>query len=258
MGAGEYAMGKLDGRRALITGASTGIGRGVALAFAHEGAAVAINYPDEGEQAAAEENVATIEALGGRAFAVRADVAEAEQVDALVAESLEALGGIDILVNNAGIAQVMPLQDMDVAIWDRILAVHLRGTFLCTRKVLPMMYEQDYGKIINTASQLAYSGSPGLTPYTAAKGAIISMTRSLALEIGQRNVNVNCVAPGATRTPILKDVPDALLEEIRLSIPKQRIAAVDDIVPAYLFLASDEAHHFQGQTLSPNGGDVFL
>ena len=251
-------MGKLKGKRALITGASSGIGRGVALAFAAEGAAVALNYPDDGEASATHDSVAAIEANGGQAVALRADVADAAQADTLVDECAEALGGIDILVNNAGIARVMPLEQIDVATWDRILAVHLRGTFLCTRKTLPHLYAQNYGKIINTASQLAYSGSPGLTPYTAAKGAIISMTRSLALEIGERNINVNCVAPGATHTPILKDVPEALLEEIRQSIPKKRIAEVEDIVPAYVFLASDEAHHFQGQTLSPNGGDVFL
>jgi 3-oxoacyl-[acyl-carrier protein] reductase len=251
-------MGKLTGRRALITGASSGIGRGVARAFAAEGATVVINYPDAGEAAAAQATVDAIVQDGGQAFAVQADVASAEQVDALVDSSVAALGGIDILVNNAGIARVAPLQDIDIATWDRVLAVHLRGTFLVTRKVLPAMYAANYGKIINTASQLAYSGSAGLAHYTAAKGGIISMTRTLALEIGERNINVNCVAPGATHTPILNDVPAALLEQIRQTIPKKRIAEVADIVPAYVFLASDEAHHFQGQTLSPNGGDVFL
>ena len=121
-----------------------------------------------------------------------------------------------------------------------------------------MMYEQNYGKIINTTSQLAYKGAPGLTHYAAAKGAILSFTRSLALEVGQRAVNVNAVAPGATHTPILEAVPDDLLEAIRLSIPKGRLAEVEDIVPTYVFLASEESSHFQGQCLSPNGGDVFL
>jgi 3-oxoacyl-[acyl-carrier protein] reductase len=251
-------MAKLDGKRALITGASTGIGRGVALAFAAEGAAVVINYPDEQERAAAEDSVAHIIGSGGQAFAIRADVARADEVDSLVAAGIDVLGGIDILVNNAGIARVAPLEEIEIETWDRVLAVHLRGTFMVTRQVLPGMYAQGYGKIINTASQLAYSGSAGLAHYTAAKGGIISMTRSLALEIGARDVNVNCVAPGATHTPILKAVPEAHLEQIRQTIPKKRIAEVADIVPAYVFLASDEAHHFQGQTLSPNGGDVFL
>jgi 3-oxoacyl-[acyl-carrier protein] reductase len=204
------------------------------------------------------ETVEQITASGGRAFAIRADVSQADQVDELVAHSVAAMGGIDILVNNAGIAQVAPLEQIEIEAWDQLLGVHLRGTFLVTRLVLPMMYEQGYGKIINTVSQLAHSGSPGLTHYTAAKGAIISMTRSLALEIGERDINVNCVAPGATKTPILDDVPEELLEEVRQGIPKKRIAEVEDIVPAYVFLASDESRHFQGQTLSPNGGDVFI
>lgn len=251
-------MRKLNGKRALITGASSGIGRGVALAFAAEGAAVAINYPDASQAAAAHAVVKQIIDAGGEACAIEADVADEDQVDALVADCVARLGGIDILVNNAGIAHVAPLEQIEVATWDRVIAVHLRGTFLVTRKVLPLLYAQGYGKIINTVSQLAHSGSPGLTHYTAAKGAIISLTRSLALEIGERDINVNCVAPGATRTPILDDVPDDLLEQVRLGIPKKRIAEVTDIVPTYVFLAGDESRHFQGQTLSPNGGDVFL
>lgn len=251
-------MAKLNGKRALVTGASSGIGKGVAQAFAAEGAAVAVNYPTPDEADAAQEVVAAIGASGGRAVAVQADVSDPDEVNAMVAKTNAELGGIDILVNNAGIAHVAPLQDIPVEVWDRVLAVHLRGTFLVTRKVLPMLYTQEYGKIINTASQLAHLGSAGLAHYTAAKGGIISLTRTLALEVGNRNINVNCVAPGATHTPILKDVPEALLEQIRLSIPKQRIAEVEDIVPAYVFLASDESSHFQGQTLSPNGGDLFV
>ncbi|MCC7414225.1 MAG: 3-oxoacyl-ACP reductase FabG [Gammaproteobacteria bacterium] len=251
-------MGRLDGRRALITGASSGIGAGVAIAFAREGADVAINYPTEAEREAAQRVAARVRASGRRALPVCADVADAGEVDRMVDETIAAFGGVDILVNNAGIAHTAPVEEIPIEIWDRLIAVHLRSVFLATRRVLPLMYAQDYGKIINTASQLAYKGAPGLTHYTAAKGAILSFTRSLALEIGTRNVNANCVAPGATRTPILDAVPDAVLEAIRLSIPRQRIAEVDDIVPAYVFLASDDGRHFQGQCLSPNGGDVFL
>jgi len=127
-----------------------------------------------------------------------------------------------------------------------------------TRRVLPLLYAQDYGRIINTASQLAYKGAPGFSHYTAAKGAILSFTRSVALEIGERRVTINCVAPGATQTPMLADVPSAVLEQIRRGIPVGRIANVADIVPSYVFLASDEARHYQGQCISPNGGDVFL
>lgn len=248
----------LRGRAALITGASSGIGRGVAVAFARQGARVAVNYPDPAERPAAEAVCGLIDEAGGEAIAIEADVSVEDDVARMVRSTRDAFGGIDILVNNAGIAHTAPIQDIPVATWDRLIAVHLRGTFLTTRLVLPGMYEAGFGRIINTASQLAYKGSPGLTHYTAAKGAIIAMTRSLALEVGARDVTVNCVAPGATRTPILDDVPRELIEQIRQSIPLGRLAEVDDIVPTYVFLASDEARHYQGQCLSPNGGDVFL
>ena len=248
----------LRGRAALITGASSGIGRGVAVAFARQGARVAVNYPDPAQRPAAEAVCGLIDEAGGEAIAIEADVSVEDDVARMVRGTRDAFGGIDILVNNAGIAHTAPIQDIPVATWDRLIAVHLRGTFLTTRLVLPGMYEAGFGRIINTASQLAYKGSPGLTHYTAAKGAIIAMTRSLALEVGARNVTVNCVAPGATRTPILDDVPRELIEQIRQSIPLGRLAEVDDIVPTYVFLASDEARHYQGQCLSPNGGDVFL
>ena len=249
---------KLNGRRALITGSSSGIGRGVAIAFAEQGAVVAVNYPDQTQRENAQQVVAEIEAAGSRGWALQADVADEAEVDRLVESAVEVMGGVDILVNNAGIAHAAPIEEIPLEVWDRVIAVHLRGTFLMTRRVLPLMYRQDQGKIINTASQLAYIGSAGLCHYTAAKGAILSLTRSIALEIGQRNINVNSVAPGATHTPMLDAVPAELLEEIRLTIPKGRIAAVEDIVPSYVFLASDESNHFQGQCLSPNGGDAFL
>jgi 3-oxoacyl-[acyl-carrier protein] reductase len=251
-------MGKLDGKNALITGASRGIGAGIAKAFAAEGANVVINYPDESERPNAETVADHLVGGGVKAAAVQADIAEETQVASLVDSALSFLGRIDILVNNAGIAPGMLIEDTPTEVLDRILAVNVRGPFLVTRRVLPLMYAQDYGKIINTASQHAYSGWPGLTAYTASKGAIISFTRSLAREVGARNINVNCVAPGGTRTPILADVPEELVEEVRLGIPKQRIAEVEDIVPAYVFLASDENRHFHGQCLSPNGGDVML
>lgn len=251
-------MAKLDGKKALITGASRGIGAGIAQAFAAEGADVVINFPNDSERTNADAVVKSLVGSGCNAASVEADIADESQVDAMVESALAQLGRIDILVNNAGIAPGMLIEDTPTEVLDRILAVNVRGTFLVTRRVLPLMYAQDYGKIINTASQHAYSGWPGLTAYTASKGAIISFTRSLALEVGARNINVNCVAPGGTRTPILADVPEELVEEVRLGIPKQRIAEVEDIVPAYVFLASDENRHFHGQCLSPNGGDVML
>lgn len=249
---------KLTGKAALVTGASSGIGRGVALAFAAHGARVAVNYPNDTERDAAQAVCAQIATDGGSATAVMGDVSDEAQVAQMMNRAVAELGPLDILVNNAGIAHTGMLEDIPVATWDRILAVHLRGTFLCTRAVLPGMYERRFGRIINTASQLAYKGAPGLTHYTAAKGAILSLTRSLALEAGDRNVTINCVAPGATRTPILDSVPDALLEQIRASIPLGKMAEVADIAPSYVFLASQDGSHYQGQCLSPNGGDIFL
>ena len=248
----------LSGRVALITGSSSGIGRAVALAMAAAGADILVNHPTAAEAAAAEEVAERIRALGRRAIVSQADVSDAAAVESMVATAMAMSGRIDILVNNAGIAVAGAAHEMPVDLWDRVIAVHLRGTFLVTRAVLPHMYASGYGRIINTASQLAYKGAPGFSAYTAAKGGILSFTRSVALEIGARDITINCIAPGATRTPILDDVPPTLLEEIRRSIPLGRIAEVVDIAPSFVFLAGDGARHYQGQCLSPNGGDVFL
>lgn len=249
---------KLAGQVAIVTGSSSGIGRGVATAFAREGAAVVVNHPTAAEAADAGGVAEAIRRDGGRAIVVQADVSEPSDVERLVGACLEAYGRVDVLVNNAGIAAAAPVEAIPVEQWDRVIAVHLRGTFLMTRRVLPTMYAQRAGRIINTASQLAYKGAPGFSHYTAAKGAIIAFTRSVALEIGDRGITINCVAPGATRTPILANVPPDLLEQIRQGIPLGRLAEVDDIVPSYVFLASADGRHYQGQCLSPNGGDVFL
>lgn len=251
-------MARLANKRAIITGSSSGIGAGVAVAFAAEGADVVINYPGPKQEADAAAVGREIEALGRRCFAIQADISQPDQVDHLVDTACEKLGGLDILVNNAGIAETATIDMMELESWDRMIAVHLRGVFMMTRRVLPKFYQQDYGKIINTASQLAYKGAPGYAHYTAAKAGIIGFTRSLALEIGERNVNANCVAPGATNTPLLGGATEALLESIRQMIPKGRFAEVAEIVPSYVFLASDDSNYFQGQCLSPNGGDVFL
>jgi 3-oxoacyl-[acyl-carrier protein] reductase len=248
----------LQDRIALITGSSSGIGRGVALAMAAAGAHVIVNHPSEAERDAAEKVASEIRALGRRALVIRADVSDASDVDVMVTRALTEFGHLDILVNNAGIAIAGAAHEMPVELWDRVIAVHLRGTFLVTRAVLPQMYARGYGRILNTASQLAYKGAAGFSAYTAAKGGILSFTRTVALEIGARDITINCIAPGATHTPILSDVPPALLEQIRQAIPLGRIAEVDDIAPSYVFFASQGARHYQGQCLSPNGGDVFL
>src|SRR5262245_65471116 len=191
-------MGKLDNKIALITGSSSGIGKAVALAFAREGAHLALNYPSDSQAQNAVEVKNAIAALGCSVIAVQADVSQEVQTHALVDETLRTYGHIDILVNNAGIATVSTVEKMPVTMWDEMLTVNLRSVFLCTRLVLPIMYRQDYGKIISTASQLAYKGWPGLSHYCAAKDAIIAFTRSLSLVIGTSTVNANCVASGDT------------------------------------------------------------
>jgi len=249
---------KLEGQIAVVTGSSAGIGAGVALAFAREGAAVVVNYPSEDEAPAATRICDEIRGAGGRAIAVLGDVSREGDVERLCACAIGAYGRIDILVNNAGIATAAPVDALPVEQWDRLLGVHLRGTFLMTRAIIAGMYARGHGRIINTASQLAYKGAAGFSHYTAAKGAIIGFTRSVALEAGAKGVTINCVAPGATRTRMLADVPPDLLEQIRQAIPLGRLAEIADIVPSYVFLASEDGRHYQGQCLSPNGGDVFL
>ncbi len=248
----------LSGRSALITGANRGIGAGVARAFAAAGAAVAINYPNADAADEAQALCKEIEGQGGKAVALEADVSDAGAVEAMVSSAIDRLGQIDILVNNAGIALAAPVEDIDPTDWDRVFAVHVRGTFLCAKYVLPHMYARGSGRVINTASQLAYLGAAGFAHYTAAKGAIVTFTRTLALEAAPKGIGVNAVAPGATRTAMLDDVPEDILDGIRQSIPLGRLAEIDDIVPSYVFLASDAARHYVGQVISPNGGDAFL
>ncbi len=243
---------------ALVTGASSGIGSGVASALAESGCHVFINYPSFERSNNAASVVTEIKNNGGSASLAVADVRKESEVKAMFDQITAEAGRLDILVNNAGIARSAPIQDIRLADWKDIMDVHVTGTFLCTKAALPMMYDNNYGRVINTASQLAYKGAPGFAHYTAAKGAILSFTRSLALEIGSRNVTANCVAPGATLTPILDDVPEDMLNEIKQAIPRQKIAEVSEIIDTYIFLASEGAAHFRGQCLSPNGGDVFL
>lgn len=248
----------LTGRVALVTGAATGIGAAVARAFGEAGAQVYVNYPGPASHENAAAVVADIESMGGRAQLVTADVAQEPQVAEMFAAIAAQGDELDILVNNAGIAHSAPVESLSLEQFQQVLNVHLLGTFLCTRAALPVFYRRNQGRIINTASQLAYIGAPGFAHYTAAKGAILSFTRSVALEIGSRNITANCVAPGATMTPMLADVPEDALDNIRSNIPAGRLAEVEDIVGTYLFLASEAASHFRGQCLSPNGGDALL
>jgi 3-oxoacyl-[acyl-carrier protein] reductase len=251
-------MGQLANKSALITGASRGIGAGVALAFAKEKAKVAINFPNASAKEEAEDLCQSINNAGGDAIIIEADVSDSEAVEKMIKETTNHFGQIDILVNNAGIAHAAPVEDIPVDMWDRVIDVHLKGTFLTCKFTMPQMYQRGNGRVINTASQLAYLGAPGFAHYTAAKGAIVTFTRTLALEAAPKGVGVNAVAPGATQTAMLNDVPKDALEAIRMSIPRGKLAEISDIVPSYVFLASENAGHYVGQVISPNGGDMLL
>ena len=251
-------MNLLANQSALITGASRGIGAGVALEFGREKAKVAVNFPNADAKKEAEEICHDINSAGGEAITIQADVSDAEAVENMVKKVTSHFGKIDILVNNAGIAHAAPVEDIPVDIWDKVISVHLKGTFLTCKFTLPKMYQRGNGRVINTASQLAYLGAPGFAHYTAAKGAIVTFTRTLALEAAPKGVGVNAVAPGATQTAMLDDVPQDALEAIRMSIPRGQLAEISDIVPSYVFLASENANHYVGQVISPNGGDMFL
>jgi 3-oxoacyl-[acyl-carrier protein] reductase len=246
-------MGRLDGRVAFVTGAGSGIGRGIAEAFAREGARVAVNDIDEGRT---RETVDRLTSMRGKALGVPGDVADEQAVKEMVEEILRQFGRIDILVNNAGIATQSPVAEMSTEMWDRMIAVHLRGTFLCTRYTLPHMLRAGSGKIINMASQLGQKGGRELAHYSAAKAGIIGFTKSLALEVSRNNINVNAIAPGPIRTGL--PITEEWLRQKIAELPIGRIGAVDDVVPTAVFLACDDSKYYVGQTLGPNGGDVMV
>jgi len=240
-------MSKLAGKAAIVTGGARGIGRGIAEAFAIEGAEVAI--ADIASEDQAQPVLEAIRQAERNALYIRTDVADEQQVQAMVDAVLGTFGHIDILVNNAGVFTQSLVEELPVADWDRVLNVNLRGTFLCTRFVLPYMLEQGWGRIINIASQLGYIGS---------KGGVIAFTKALAREVATRNVLVNGIAPG----PILTDLLASETEEWKAAklaeLPIGRFGEVREVVPTAVFLASDDASYYVGQILGPNGGDVML
>ncbi len=247
------SLNRLAGRTALITGGNTGIGRAVALAYAAEGADVAVLYV-AGEDDA-KSLVAEIEALGRRAMAVRADVTLETEVDAAFAKVIAGFGHLDVLVNNAGIQRPQPITEMSVADWDRMMSVHLRGQFLCSRAAARHMQARKRGWIINLCSQLGYIGRENYTAYSAAKGGVIAFTRALAKEMAPYGVLVNGVSPGLVDTgfdPLPEDVKAAHAA----SLPLKRLGTPEDMTPAFVFLASDEARYYCGQLLHPNGGEI--
>jgi 3-oxoacyl-[acyl-carrier protein] reductase len=241
----------LQGKTALVTGAATGIGRAIAILFAQAGARVVINHLGQAE--AAQAVVQAIQRDGGDAFAIDADVSQADAVQRLVADA----GALHILVNNAGIIQEKPFLDTTEADWDRLLGVDLKSVFLTSRAVLPGMVARGSGVIVNLASDLGILGRELYAPYCAAKAGVIGLTRSLAREFAPHGIRVNAIAPGPVNTAMvsLAHMSPQWLEK-ELAIPQHRVAEPEEIAATALFLASDLARFYCGQVLGPNGGSV--
>ncbi len=245
-------MGRLDGKRALVTGGSRGIGRAVALRLAEEGADVAVNY--RSGEAEAESVAEEARSLGGAAVALQASVADAAQADALIAAAIDALGGLDILVNNAGITRDGLLLRMSEEDWDAVLDTNLKGAFLCTRAAARPMARQRSGRIINMASVVALTGNPGQANYAAAKAGLIGFTKTVARELATRGVTANAIAPGFITTQMTEGLSAETQERIRERIPLGGFGAPEDVAACAAFLASDDARYITGQVLGVDGG----
>lgn len=244
----------LDGKTALVTGASRGIGRAIALRLAAEGARVAINYA--GNVKAAEEVKAAIEAAGGTAILCRADVADSAAVEAMVADVAKEFGAIDILVNNAGITRdtlLMRMKDEDFA---KVLDTNLKGVFYCTKAVAKLMMKKRAGRIVNMASVVGLVGNAGQTNYAAAKAGVIGFSKSAAKELASRGITVNAVAPGFIGTDMTADLPESVKEKALSDIPLGRAGQPEDVANAVLFLASEQASYITGQVVHVDGGMV--
>jgi 3-oxoacyl-[acyl-carrier protein] reductase len=249
-------MRRLAGKRAVVTGGAQSIGRGIAEGFVREDADVAVI--DIQPDAAAKDLIADAQSIGRRLFYFRADVASDEQVAAAMMAAAAALGGIDILVNNAGIVSQHPVAEMPVAEWDRVLAVNLRGAFLCARAALPGMIAQGHGRIINIASQLGQLGGETMAHYSASKAGLIGFTKALAREVSHLGILINAIAPGPIETEMLAGESPDWVQRKLAQLPMRRFGQVTEVVPTAVFLASDDASYYTGQTLGPNGGDVML
>lgn len=244
----------LEGKTALVTGASRGIGRAVAVALAAAGAKVAVNYA--GNDAAAEETKAAIEAAGGAALLVKANIASSEEVEEMVRQTVEAFGRIDILVNNAGITRdglLMRMKDED---FDAVINTNLKGVYYTTKAVTKLMMKNRYGRIINMASVVGLTGNAGQANYAAAKAGVIGFSKTVARELAPRGITCNMVAPGLIATDMTKDLPEKAREAMMASIPLGRAGQPEDVAQAVLFLASDNASYITGQVINVDGGMV--
>lgn len=244
----------LTGKVALVTGASRGIGREIALELARQGANVAVNFA--GSEAKANEVVDEIKAMGRDAFTVKCDVSSTEEVSAMIKETVDRFGKLDILVNNAGITKDNLLMRMKEEEWDDVLNINLKGVFLCTKAVTRQMMKQREGRIINITSVVGVSGNPGQANYVAAKAGVIGLTKTTAKELASRNITVNAIAPGFITTDMTDKLSEEIKEEMLKQIPLAKLGEPKDIAKAVVFLASDDAAYITGQTIHVNGGMV--
>ncbi|MEH7882806.1 3-oxoacyl-[acyl-carrier-protein] reductase [Bacillus sp. JJ1609] len=245
---------RLEGKVALVTGASRGIGREIAFELAREGASVAVNYA--GSEAKALELVDEIKALGREAFAIQADVSNSDSVNEMVKEAVERFGKLDILVNNAGITKDNLLMRMKESEWDDVININLKGVFLCTKAVTRQMMKQRSGRIINISSVVGVSGNAGQANYVAAKSGVIGLTKTAAKELSSRGITVNAIAPGFITTDMTDKLNEEVTAEMLKQIPLARFGEPKDIARAVVFLASEDSNYITGQTLNINGGMV--
>ncbi|WP_054029015.1 3-oxoacyl-[acyl-carrier-protein] reductase [Bacillus sp. FJAT-28004] len=242
----------LEGKKALVTGASRGIGRSIAIALAEAGADVAINY--SGSEAAAAETAQAVEALGRRAIVIKANVGKVDEFDAMVKEVIEQFGAVDILVNNAGITRDNLIMRMKEDEFDQVIETNLKGVFNGIKAVTRSMMKQRSGRIINISSVVGVLGNPGQANYVAAKAGVIGLTKASARELASRGITVNCVAPGFIQTEMTDKLPEEMRQSLAGQIPLARLGDPSDIANAVRFLASDASAYMTGQTIHVDGG----
>ncbi|WP_150283884.1 3-oxoacyl-[acyl-carrier-protein] reductase [Rummeliibacillus sp. TYF-LIM-RU47] len=247
-------MANLTDQVAIVTGASRGIGRSIALYLAKLGAKLVVNYSGSKEKAEAVAN--EIQENGGTAIAVQANVANSDDVSALMKETIDTFGRIDILVNNAGITRDNLLMRMKEDDWDAVMNTNLKGVFLCTKAVSRQMMKQRAGRIVNIASIVGVSGNAGQANYVAAKAGVIGLTKTSAKELAARNIYVNAVAPGFIDTEMTEELPENIKEQMLGQIPLAKLGNPEDVAKVVAFLASDDASYMTGQTLHVDGGMV--